>query len=131
MLEISPENVCYVILKARAFDVQEEVVEEDPGSNEADEGFPGVLAAHADNPAYNELKAFIEDLSDDEQVELVALAWIGRGDFEADELLQAKAEARDRHTGPTADYLLGIPLVADYMEAAFNDLGYSCADYEA
>lgn len=129
MLEINPEKVCYIIANAREFDVQEEA--DIDNSSEIDEDFRGVLVASADDPTYGELKAYIKDLEDGEQSDLVALTWVGRGDFTADEWSQAKKEARERHTGPTADYLLGIPVLADYLEAGLDELGYSCNDLGA
>lgn len=126
MLEINPEKVCYIIANAREFDVQEETDADYDDSSEIDEGFRGVLVASGDDSTYGELKAYISDLENGEQSDLVALTWVGRGDFTADEWSQAKKEARDRHTGPTADYLLGIPVLADYLEAGLSELGYSC-----
>ena len=60
----------------------------------------------------------------------VALTWVGRGDFAAEEWDDALTAARDRRTGPTADYLLGVPLLGDLLEEGFTALGYSCEDYE-
>lgn len=130
MLQTNPEKVCYVVVKAREFDAQEEVVEEDLGSNPVDEGFRGVLAAYPDDPTYQELKTFIDDLNEDEQAELVALAWMGRGDYTTKEWEQAVADARDRREGPTADYLLGLPMLPDLLEEGLSQLGLSCLEFE-
>lgn len=130
MLQTSLEKICYIVVKAREFDVPEEVVEEDLGSNPADEDFRGVLAAYPDDPTYEELKTFIEDLNEDEQADLVALVWIGRGDYTADQWERAVADARDRREGPTADYLLGMPILADLLEEGLAQLGLSCTDIE-
>ncbi|MEK0082821.1 DUF3775 domain-containing protein [Benzoatithermus flavus] len=74
-----------MIVKARAFDVQEDMVEEDYGGNPIDEGFREVLAAYGDDPTFQELHIFIDGLDEDEQCAPVALAWVGRGDYPADE----------------------------------------------
>lgn len=131
MLETSPEKICYVIVKAREFDVPEDVVEEDPGSDAVDEGFRSVLAAYPDDPTYQELKAFLDDLNEDEQAEMVALVWLGRGDYDAQDWETILTEARERHTGPTTEYLLGTPLLPDLLEEGLNALGLSCDEFES
>lgn len=130
MLQTNLEKICYVVIKAREFDVQEGVVEDDPGSNPADENFQEVLAAYADDPTYQELQSFIADLNEDEQAELVALAWLGRGDYTADEWNQAVEDARDRREGATADYLLGMPILADLLEEGLAAFDLSCLGVE-
>ncbi|ODS02294.1 hypothetical protein AUC71_01870 [Methyloceanibacter marginalis] len=77
-----------------------------------------------------ELKEFIHDLNEDEQVSLVALAWIGRGSFSADELEEALETARSERTNRTEDYLIGMPLLPDYLEEGLDALGYSVEDAE-
>ena len=67
----------------------------------------------------------------DEQVDLVALAWMGRGDYTAEEFEQARTDARGRRNAHTAEYLAGIPLLSDYLEEALSELGYSVPDLEA
>lgn len=129
-LGISVESVCFVIFKAREFEAQTDVVEEDPGSNPTDEGFRGVLASYADDATFDELKQFVESLDMDEQCELVALAWVGRGDFDLAEWEDAEELARDRHNDHTAEYLLGMPLLPDYLQAGLDALGISCEDIE-
>lgn len=129
-MDISPEKVCYIIVKAREFEVPEDVVENDPGSNAIDENFRDVLAAYADDPTYAELKAFIDGLNEDEQADLVALVWTGRGDYTAEEWDKAVAEARARHARSTTDYLLGTALLPDLLEEGMGALGYSCDEYE-
>lgn len=130
MLQVSPETVCYIIVKAREFDVKEDVVEAEPGSNPADEGERAVLADYPDDPVYDELESMIDALNEDEQSDLVALVWLGRGDYGADDWDEAVAEARNRRSGSTAKYLLGIPLLADYLEEGLAALDYSCEDFE-
>ena len=73
-----------------------------------------------------ELIEFIRDLDVDEAAALVALAWIGRGDFEPDDWRIAVAEAKQRAEGPTWKYLLGLELLPDYLEDALSAFGRSC-----
>ena len=128
--EIAVEKVCRLIVKARQFDAKEDVVAEDYGSNPADEDFRSVLASYGDDPVYQELKTFIDDLDIDEQCELVALTWIGRGDFSRVEWNRALELARQEHTERTAEYLLGTPLLADYLEEGLAQFDESCEEFE-
>jgi hypothetical protein len=129
-LGIGLDKVCYLILKAREFDVQEGVVEEVYGSNPIDEGFREVLEAFPDDPTDREMRAFIDALNEDEQCALVALAWVGRGDYAVEQWNEALALARNRRTGPTSPYLLGIPVLADYLNEGLAAFGLSCVDME-
>ena len=108
-LEIAPEKVAHVIIKAREYDAkvgawnssrEEGDAEEDPGS---------ILEDFANDPTRAEIAGFIAMLNDDEQAHLVALIWIGRGTFEAEELDEAVETARTERLNGTARYLLGIP----------------------
>lgn len=89
-----------------------------------------VLMSRELNRAEGELRAFIERLSDEEQVSLVALMWIGRGTFEPEELNEAIQTAAEEATTPTADYLLGTPHLSDHLENGLEALGLSAADEE-
>src|SRR5258706_6509384 len=80
-LNISAEKVCYIIVKAREFDAKVPPVEPDPGSNPADDGEREILEDYADDPTLLELRSAIDDLNEDEVVDLIALAWLGRADF--------------------------------------------------
>ena len=130
MLDIDPSKVCFIIVKAREFDAKEEVVEPDPGSNPADDGARGVLEDYPDDPVAEEIERLIASLNEDEQANLVALTWLGRGDYTAAEWSEALTSARERHTGSTARYLMGIPLLGDYLEEGLSLLDYSCQDVE-
>lgn len=129
-LGINLDKVCYVILKAREFDVQEFGDDGDEGSGAIDDNFRSVLESRADDPTFDELKSFVDDLDDDEQAELVALTWVGRGDFDVEEWREAVRTARSRHSGPTSTYLLGIPVLADYLDEGLAAFGLSCVEAE-
>ncbi len=70
-----------------------------------------------------ELRAFIADMNEDEQAELVAILWIGRGSFEVEEFAEAVATARDERSTPTEEYLLATPNLAYDIEAGLEALG--------
>ena len=129
-LAISPEKVCFIIIKAREFDAKGEVTEPDPGSNPSDDKDAAVLEDHADDPVVEELTSLINSLSEDEQIDLVALAWLGRDDYSANDWSTVRAEAARAHNDRTAEYLLGIPLLGDFLEEGLSMLGYSCEEFE-
>lgn len=129
-LSISPEKVCYLIVKAREFDVKDEVTDPDPGSNASDDGMRAVLEDHSDDPVRREIVGFIHALNEDEQVDLVALTWLGRGDGDLEGWDDLRAEAVRAHNRRTASYLLGEPLLADYLEDGLAAFGLSCEEFE-
>jgi hypothetical protein len=132
MLTISPGKVVYVIERARQFDVKDVVTDPGESSNMADDGMIEVLEDHPDDPAEEELRAFIDGLNDDEKVDLIALMWLGRDDYEADDWASVREEAQanfDRRS--TVRYLAGTPLLADYLEVALDTLGYPVSDLES
>jgi hypothetical protein len=130
MDNLSLEQVCYVIVKSREFHVKVDVVEPDPGSNASDEGMDTVLEDYADDPVYDELVEFINDMNVDEQIELVALTWLGRGTFDKEDWAEAIGEATGEHNNHTAQYLLGMPQLASYLEEGLAAFDLSCSDVE-
>ena len=129
-LTISPEKVCFIIIKAKEFDAKDEVTEPDPGSNPSDDKDTAVLEEHEDDPVVEELTSLINSLSEDEQVDLVALAWLGRNDYSASDWPTVREEAARAHNQRTAEYLLGMPLVGDFLEEGLSLLGFSCEEFE-
>jgi hypothetical protein len=129
-LTISPEKVCFIIVKAREFDVKDEMTEPDPGSNPSDDKGIEILEDHEDDPVLEELTSFIDSLSVDEQVDLVTLMWLGRDDYTADDWPSVREEAARARNEHTAEYLLGTPLLGDFLEEGLSLLGYSCGDFE-
>jgi len=130
-LDISPEKVAFVILKAREFDTK--VAPFDEGDRETSDEQPrvdGVLENRSDDPALEELVGFLAGLNDDEKANLVAIGWIGRGAYEPDEWDEALSTARSERTTPTSRYLLGDPLLADYLEEGMASLGFDMAPAE-
>ncbi len=125
-LSISTEKLCFIIAKAREFDVKDVVTDPDDASNATDDAMLSVLEDHKDDPVVQELVAIIQPMSVDEQVDLVALTWLGRGDGTIDDWEELRAEAARAHNRRTAHYLLGIPLLADYLDEAISQFGISC-----
>ena len=129
-LTVDPETVCFLIVKAREFDVKVEPDDPDSGSDPTDDDEIDVLEDRRDDPTFAELMGTLEALNEDELAELVAMTWIGRGDFDVEDWEDAREQALQRGTKGTAEYLLGTPLLGDFLEGGFTDLGYSCEDIE-
>jgi Protein of unknown function (DUF3775) len=102
----------------------------DDGSNPSDDGMQRILEDYADDPTYEELRSFLASQSDDELAELLALTWIGRGDYGADDWDDVMTEIRDLREMHAIDYLLGTPLLADFLEEGLSQFGLSCEDFE-
>jgi hypothetical protein len=127
-LEISLEKVCFVIAKARELDVKVAPEELDDASDE--DMMQRILEDYADDPTLEELRSFLLDQNDDELKELLALAWLGRGDFTIEEWQDGLGQVRDVRRHHTADYLLGTPLLADFLEEGLAQFGLSCEEFE-
>jgi len=126
MLQISPEKIAHVIVRARELDAKVGSWDSPGDSVDSD----SILEARSGDATEQELRAFIGGLNVDEQASLVAVMWIGRETYGADELDEAIETARDEASAPTADYLLGVPLLADYLEDGLDALGISVEDAE-
>ncbi|MFQ5775339.1 MAG: DUF3775 domain-containing protein [Kiloniellaceae bacterium] len=130
MLEIDPEIVYFLILKARAFDDKDEPGGIDPDAGRAEAVRHRTMRYVDGDPVAQEIDDTIAVLNEDQQAELVALAWLGRGDFTAEEWAEAVRTARERRTASTAEYLLGTPLLGDYLEEGLAQLGFAVEDLE-
>lgn len=111
MLAMSVRRIARVILKAREINA-------------------GLGDGRGTSTSERELRGYIADLNEDEQASLVAVMWIGRDTFLPEELEEAMATAKAEATIPTEDYLLGVPLLADYLEDGLEKLGHSVNDIE-
>jgi hypothetical protein len=124
VLSIDLDTIQFIIDRAREFHVKESVSIPEEPTSPTDDWARQVLADHVDDPTYGELAATIDDLEPDQQIELVALMWLGRGDFDIEEWDDAVAEARRAHNARTADYLIATPLLPDYLAEALELHGY-------
>lgn len=124
MLEISPSKVARVIIRARELDAKVGRWDRPGDDAEAD----SILESRPSDATDDELRSYISDLNQDEQASLVAVMWIGRDTFTADDLEEAIQTAKAEATTPTEDYLLGVPLLSDYLEAGLEALGFDVED---
>jgi hypothetical protein len=127
-LRISPEKVGFLIEKAREFDVKEDASDPDSGSNGADDEMIDVLEDNGRDPVVREITGFIDALTEDEQIDLVALVRLGRGDGSIEEWTDLRREAAEGANGRTADYLLGEPLLGDFLAEGLDEFGISWTD---
>jgi hypothetical protein len=128
MPTIDPDKVCRVIVKARELSAKTEVGFDDEAANLVDDTMLEVLDDGIEDVSDQELADLINSLNTDEQIELVALSWIGRGSFTRDEWDEAVREARQAHGRRTAEYLLGMPLLGDYLTDGLAEFGHTCAE---
>ncbi len=104
MLSIPPEKLADILAKARELDPE--------------------------NPHFLELVVAINSLSESERAELLALIWLGCGDYERDEWREAVEEAGRINDEKVTDYLFGTPPLCDCLEAGLAQLGYAVEDFE-
>jgi Protein of unknown function (DUF3775) len=123
-LSISPEKVFFIITKSR---------QSDGNANESDlaaDPDDDMIEDHRNSTNRSELFGFIRGLNVDEQIDLVTLTWLGRGDGGLDNWRDLRAEAERAHNNRTASYLIGTPMLADYLEEALTQFGKSFEDFE-
>jgi hypothetical protein len=152
MLQMDSDKVCYLVVKMREYEeeglIRAEFGQDDEGSDlhlgeegeddgelEDEEGFVSLEDQDEDEEEeedtyLEELMNFIQNLDEEEQIELTALAWLGRGDYEKEEWKAAVDAARERHNERTAQYLLGMPLLGDYLEEGLAAFDLSCTDFD-
>ncbi len=131
-MDIAVDTVCYVINRARELMADLDPIEDEPGQHTGDDTVDEPpeddTSPYQENPAYDELKEFIDTLNDDEQMELIALTWIGRGTYTAEDWEEAVDVAREEHPRKAGKYLLGQPLLADELEEGLSEMDLSCDD---
>ena len=123
MLDLNPDTVRFIVDKAREFHVKEAVTIPEVPLSPSDDWAQQILADHIDDPVFQELETIINDLEPDQQVSLVALMWLGRGDFAIDEWTDALRQAWESRNARTAQYLIGTPLLADYLLEGLDQFG--------
>jgi hypothetical protein len=127
-LAISAEKVGFLIEKMREYDVKEGATDPDSGSNGADDNMIDVLEDNGDDPVAHEIAGFINAMTEDEQIDLIALMRLGRGDGTIDEWDDLRREAADGRDQRTATTLLGEPLASDYLAEGLDEFGISWDD---
>lgn len=125
-MQISTRRVVHVIFRAR--EMETKVARWDSPGDSIDSD--SILESRRGDATEAELREFIAGLPEDQQAELVAITWIGRETFEPEEWDEAVATAVSEKTSPTEDYLLGIPMLSDYLESGLERLGIDVGESE-
>ena len=127
-LSISPEKVAFVVTKIHQYEM-EATEPELLADLTDDDSAPGTGGRGATTDR-SELVSFIRGLNVDEQIDLVALMWLGRGDGSLDNWDELRAPAAQAHNNRTATYLIETPMLGDYLEEALSEFGLSLEDFE-
>jgi len=127
-LAISAEKVGFLIEKAREFDVKDAASDLNAGSNGSDDDMIDVLEDDGHDPVVREITGFIDALTEEEQIDLVALVRLGRGDGTIEEWSDLRREAAQARNGRTARYLLDEPMLGDFLAEGLDEFGISWAD---
>lgn len=131
-LQISAEKVAWLILKLEAYEGKVAPYDNDAENDDAGEDqIADALENRNDDPVVNEIVDFVGSLDEDEETDLVALLWLGRGTYTIDEWEEARRTARQEHTTRTARYILGSPLAADELSEGLVAFGIDPASIEA
>ncbi|MGJ4886851.1 DUF3775 domain-containing protein [Bradyrhizobium sp. HKCCYLR20261] len=127
-LSISPEKVAFVVTKTHQYEMEASEPELLAGLTDDDSSTgTGGRGTSTDR---SELVSFIRGLNVDEQIDLVALTWLGRGDGSLENWDELRAQAAQAHNNRTANYLIETPMLGDYLEEALSEFGLSLEDFE-
>jgi hypothetical protein len=130
-LTVALDQVAFVIVKAREFAAKVGATRLNEGSNAADEGQHRILENMRRDPVLQELEGAVAALPRESQRELVALSWIGRGEFTPADWNEACRQARDvGHDGEVSAYLLRDPLIGEELAEGLSQMGYDLSDYD-
>lgn len=122
--EINTEKVAEIILMAREIEGPDAEVDAD-ASNPIDDNFTVSVTNKGATTGMRDLLGMIESLDEDEQMDLVALAWVGRGDYDVASWEEAVQAARDRTDAPPARYLSQMEMLAENLDAGLAEFGRS------
>jgi hypothetical protein len=126
------ETLCRLILRAKELEAQVPAVDADDDPDDVDDLDDGdgetlsVLEDELNESVEEEVQATLDDLAEDQLAEVVALAWVGRGTYDASEWDEAFAEAGELSGDEKIDELMDMPLLAGYLEAGLAGFDYSC-----
>lgn len=130
MLQIALDKVGYVILRAREVDVKVAPYDEAGSVDSDDRRADSILEDLPGDATRQELMSIMKGFNEDELASLIALAWIGRGTYAAEELDEAISTAKSEHRHNFVSYLMDMPLLPDYLEDGLDQLGLSVEDAE-
>jgi len=128
-LSVPLDTVCYIVARMQDLQGKDASTLDGSNANADDEDIEdAVLEDRPSDPVGIEVRSVISDLTDEAKYDLVALMWLGR---DSGDWAEMRALAEQEHSTPTADYLCGTPLVADYLLEGLSALGLDCAGWFA
>ena len=126
-LTVSLETVCRLIVRARELEAQVPSIENDEEEDPTDSDDPlAVLEDEANEAVEDEVRTLLEDLADDEAQEVLALAFVGRGTYDASEWDEALEAAGEESAESIVEQLLDMPMLAGYLDAGLSAFDLSC-----
>jgi len=124
MLTINLDTVLWVVNLTREFHAKEEVVFPDNSMEGNDDDWAmQMLADHGSDLTLQELRSGLQGLDRELQAELLALKWIGRGDYGPEEWEDVLQEAIDNWSPEVMDRLIATPLISEYLLEGLDALG--------
>lgn len=129
-LALAAEKAFYILVKAREYDAKEEQSDPESGSNPSDDKGIDILEQSGNDPIEAELSDALHGLNDDERFDLLAITWIGRGDYTGDEWAKARGAAGELRAQQVPEYLIHTPLLSDYIEEGLSQIAVSVDDFE-
>ncbi len=128
-LNINPEIIENIISRLSEFYVKEAVVfPEKISDTEYEYDWSQILATHQDDLTFQEVKNVIDDLEPDQKIDLLALLYIGKEDFDAEEWEMAQQEAKNNLSTDLTEYLFSEPQAAEYLKQGLSQMGYPIND---
>ena len=126
-LTVSLETVCRLIIRARELEAQVPAIETEADEDPTDSDDPfAVIEDEANEAIEEEVSSLLDDLNEDELYEVLALALVGRGTFDASEWDEALETAGEDNAQGAIDQLMDIPMLAGYLDAGLAAFDLSC-----
>lgn len=122
MLGISNEKLAQIIRCAKDHDTKTHSWTDALESGFSEESEPHGIPAYEGGDEPCELAELLGALDEQEQASVLALAWVGRGIFPPEEIAEATEAAKAEAVGKPATVLMGIPMLADYLEDGLDKL---------
>jgi hypothetical protein len=126
------DTICRLILRAKELEAQVPAADPDQEPDNVDDlddedGVAlSVLEDELNDGVEEEVQAQLDELADDQLSEVVALAWVGRGTYDASEWDEALTEAAELDTEERIEELTDMPLLGGHLEAGLAAFDYSC-----
>jgi hypothetical protein len=128
MFEINKDIICSIIKRAREINIASDLATPDNGDDLSDAEIRQHLAEFQDDLSFQEVRDLINDLDPDQQQKIIALMYMGRGDYDGTEWQAALEQALTVPEENRADYLLSKPGLADYLSDGLQFFNYTCEE---